>query len=156
MTHENFLNRIKEMAPGCKPEAISRWRDFAVECVEAEQFVQFQRTEDKAAAVEKWLDVLCAGPQAVREECGPETASAVIGLSLEACCLYPGEMMRAALCLENGGDAKQISRKIEDGEIDRIDLFSPISRKEAEGCQIVRKRLNASKKRGRQEKGGER
>ena len=156
MTYENFLNRIKELAPGCKPEAIPRWRDFAVECVESEQFVRFQRTEDKTAAVERWLDVLCSGLQAVRNECASETAAAVVSLSLETCCLYPGEMMQAALCLEHGEDAKQISHKIEYGEIDCTDLFSPISRREAEGRRNVRECLSAPKKSGRQKKGGER
>ena len=156
MTYENFLTSVMELAPGCKPEAVPRWRDFAMECVESEQFVWFQRTEDKDTAVERWLDVLCSGLQAVRNECGPETAAAVVSLSLEPCCLYPGEMMQAALCLEHGGDAKKIARQIEYGEIDCTDLFSTISRKEAEGRRTVRERLNSLKKSGRQKKGGER
>ncbi|MCM1234940.1 MAG: hypothetical protein NC489_32985 [Ruminococcus flavefaciens] len=156
MTYENFLTSVMELAPGCKPEAVPRWQDFAVECVESEQFVRFQQTEDKATAVERWLDVLSSGLQAVGDECGPKTAAAVVGLSLEHCCLYPGEMMQAALCLEHGGDAKEISRKIENGEIDCTDLFSPISRREAEGRRAVRERLNAPKKSGQQKKGGER
>lgn len=44
MTYENFLIRVKELAPGCKPEAIPCWRDFAVECVDSEQFVRFIKT----------------------------------------------------------------------------------------------------------------
>lgn len=147
MTYENFLVRVKELAPGCKPEAIPRWRDFAVECVDSEQFVRFKPTADKTAAVEKWLDVLYSGLKAVRKECGPETAAAVVNLSLERCCLYPGEMMQAALCVEKGENGKQIFEKIESGEIDCTDLFSTVSRRDAEGRRTVRERLAALKKR---------
>ncbi len=147
MTYENFLIRVKELAPGCKPEAIPRWRDFAVECVDSEQFVRFRQTANKNAAMEKWLDVLYLGLKAVRRECGPETASAMVNLGLERCCLYPGEMMQAALCLEKGENSRQIFEKIESGEIDCTDLFSPVSRREAEGRRTVRERLKALKKR---------
>ncbi len=147
MTYENFLTRVKELAPGCKPEAIPRWRDFAVECVDSEQFVRFRQTANKNAAMEKWLDVLYLGLKAVRRECGPETASAMVNLGLERCCLYPGEMMQAALCLEKGENGRQIFEKIESGEIDCTDLFSPVSRREAEGRRTVRERLKALKKR---------
>ena len=147
MTYENFLSRVKELAPGCKPEAIPRWRDFAVECVDSEQFVRFRETSNKAAAVEKWLDVIYSGLKAVRKECGPETSAAVVNLGLERCCLYPGEMMQAALCLEKGENGRQIFAKIESGEIDCTDLFSPVSRRDAEGRRTVRERLTALKKR---------
>lgn len=154
MTYENFLTRVKELAPGCKPEAVPRWRDFAVECVDSEQFVRFKQTANKTAAVEKWLDVLYSGLKAVRKECGPETAAAVVNLSLEQCCLYPGEMMQAALCVERGENGRQIFEKIESGEIDCTDLFSAVSRRDAEGRRTVRERLKALKK--KKEKGNER
>ena len=147
MTYENFLTRVRELASGCKPEAVSRWRDFAAECVDSEQFVHFKQTADKTAAVEKWLDVIYSGLKAVRKECGPETAAAVVNLGLERCCLYPDEMMQAALCLEKGENGKQIFAKIESGEIDCTDLFSPVSRRDAEGRRTVRERLSALKKR---------
>lgn len=149
MTYENFLTSVKELAPGCKPEAVPVWRDFAAECVERGQFVQFKQTADKTAALEKWLDVLHAGIQAVQKECGPETAAAMVGLSLQECCLYPGEMMQAALCLESGDNAKQIVHKIHTGEIDCTDVFTPISRRDAEGRRAVRERLKSSGKSGR-------
>ena len=148
MTYENFLTRVKELAPGCKPEAIPRWRNFAVECVDSEQFVHFKPAADKTAAVENWLDVLYSGLKAVRKECGPETAAGVVNLSLEQCCLYPGEMMQAALCVERGENGKHIFEKIESGEIDCTDLFSAVSRRDAEGRRTVRERLKALKKRG--------
>ena len=147
MTYENFLIRIKELAPGCKPEAVPWWRDFAVECVDSEQFVRFKQTANKTEAVEKWLDVIYSGLEAVRKECGLETAAALVNLGLERCCLYPGEMMQAALCLEKGENGRQIFEKIESGEIDCTDLFSPVSRRDAEGRRTVRERLAALKKR---------
>ena len=85
MTYENFLIRVKELAPGCKPEAIPWWRDFAVECVDSEQFVRFKQTANKTEAVEKWLDVIYSGLEAVRKECGLETAAALVNLGLERC-----------------------------------------------------------------------
>lgn len=141
MTYEDFLTSVVELAPGCKPEAVPRWRDFAVECVEKGQFVHFERTADKTAAVEKWLEVLDSGLHAVGGECGTETATALVNLSLENCCLYPGEMMQAALCLENGGNAEQILHRIETGEIDCTDLFSTISRRDAKARLLVREHL---------------
>ena len=148
MIYENFLAQVKELPPGCKPEAVPRWRDFAVECVDSKQFVRFKPTADKTAAVENWLDVLYSGLKAARKECGPETAAAVVNLSLERCCLYPGEMMQAALCVERGENGRQIFEKIESGEIDCTDLFSAVSRRDAEGRRTVRERLKALKKRG--------
>lgn len=152
MTYKNFLVHVREMAAGCNPEAIPRWRDFARECVESRQFVHFRRTVDKNVAVEEWLDAICMGFQTVREECGPETATTLVDLGLERRCLYPGEMMQAALCLKYGENAKQIFNKIDSGEIVCIDIFKTISRREAEGRRSVVERLKSPKKRNGQGK----
>lgn len=132
MDYEKFAETLKEAAPSHKADAVPLWRDFAAECVENEQFVHFEVIADKNAAVEKWLDVLSAGICAVSKSFGNETAAAVVNLSCEHCCLYPGEMMQAAICLENGGDGRQIFAMIESGEIDCLNLFAPMSRQEAE------------------------
>ena len=89
-----------------------------MECVDSKQFVRFKQTADKTTAVEKWLDLLYSGLKAVGKNCGPETAAALVDLGLERCCLYPGKMMQAALCLEKGENGRQIFEKIESGEID--------------------------------------
>ena len=94
--------------------------------------------------------------QAVSKECGLEAAAAMVDLSLQQCCLYPGEMMQAVLCLEIGDNAKQIVHKIHTGEIDCTDIFSPISRREAEGRRSVRERLKSQAKGGKRRKDGER
>ena len=52
-----------------------------------------------------------------------------------------------SFCLEKGENGRQIFAKIESGEIDCTDLFSPVSRREAEGRRTVRERLTALKKR---------
>ena len=118
-----------------------------MECVDSEQFVRFKQTANKTKAVEKCLDVLYSGLKAVRKECGPETTAALVTLGLARCCLYPGEMMQAALCLEKGENGRQIFAKIESGEIGCTDLFSPLSRRDAGGRWTVRERLAALKKR---------
>ena len=132
MDYKKFVDTTKKFAPDHKAEAVPIWRDFAAECVDREQFVHFEATTDKASAVEKWLDVLSAGFCAVSENFGGETASSVVNLSCERCCLYPGEMMQAAICLEKGGSSKQILAMIESGELDCSNLFEPMSRQEAE------------------------
>lgn len=96
------------------------------------QSAGFETIADKTSAAEKWLDILYAGFCAVKENFDQEEADALIDLGRESCCLYPGEMMQAAVCLENGGNAGQILAMIESGDIDVADLFSPMPRKEAE------------------------
>ena len=88
MNDEKFFSVAKELAPGCKDEAIPLWRDFAAECVDRGQFVRFESTTDKASAVEKWLGALSAGFRAVNERFGRDTASAVIDLRI---CIHKGE-----------------------------------------------------------------
>ena len=131
MDYENFSASMKEIAPMHKPEADPVWRDFAVESEELEQYVNYEVIADKSLAVEKWLDVLYAGFCAVKESFGQELAAAVIDLGCERSCLYPGEMMQAAVCLEYGGDAQKIADMIDSGKIDYPDIFSPVSQQEA-------------------------
>ena len=74
-----------------------------------------------------------------KSECGSfskETAAAVINLSCEHCCLYPGEMVPAALYLENGGSSARLLEMIESGELDCPDLFEPVFRQEAEEYMV--------------------
>ena len=132
MNYAEFSTAIAGLAPGRNLEAVLLWSKFAAECVERGQFVHFEPETDKTSAAEKWLDVLYAGFCAVKENFGQEMAVAVIDLSREHCCLYPGEMMQAAACLERGGNAQQILDMIEAGDIDCSDLFSPISQQKSE------------------------
>ena len=52
-----------------------------------------------------------------------ELSTKVAALGLERCCLYPGEMLKAAECLRAGDSAKEIQAKIESGEFQCPDLF---------------------------------
>ena len=123
MDYNNFYDTVKGLAPDCREDAIPLWRDFAAECVDKGQFVHFEFTTDTASAVGKWLDALSAGFRVVNESFGQETAAAVVNLSCERCCLYPVEMMQAAVLMKNGSGSKQILLKIESGEIDCPNLF---------------------------------
>ena len=72
----------------------------------------------------EWLDVLYEGLRQIKESFGPELAAQVAALGLDHCCLYPGEMPRAAECLQAGDGAAKILAKIESGEIDCENLLS--------------------------------
>jgi len=132
MDNVKFSESISELAPGHDPEAIPGWISFASECVEMGQYVHFEPVAEKSVAEGRWLDVLCAGFHAVKEGFGQEIATAVVNLSCNPCCLYPGEMMQAAICLQHGKDAGEIMKMIVSGDIDCVDLFTPMPKQEAE------------------------
>ena len=132
MDSGRFFASLTQIAPMHKTEADQYWRDFAAECVEAEQFVNFEVIEDKAFAAERWLDAFFDGFLAVKRELGEKAAEKIINLGCEQGCIYPGEMMQAAIYLENGGDSKQIFPMIEFGDIDAENLFCPMSKQKAE------------------------
>ena len=132
MNSENFSVSLTQIAPMHKPEADQYWKDFAVECVASEQFVNFEVTADKALAIEKWLDVFSDSFLAIKKDLGEKAAEKNINFGCEQGCLYPGEMMQAAIYLKNGGDDKQIFSMIESGDIDAENLFSLMSRQKAE------------------------
>ena len=117
MKQEDFSLALNALLPDCDPEAASKWKEFAVECVDSEQFAYFIPVEHDAA-VEKWLDATFAGLYAVKQEYGPEIAAKVAGLSCQQCALYPGEMFEAATVLKNGGDAERISSMIATGDLE--------------------------------------
>lgn len=124
MNQKDFIEKFHTILPECQPDAARIWCDFAVECVDQQQYVHFQAAESRDASIESWLEVLYEGLRQTRETFGAELATKVAALSLEPCCLYPGEMPRAAECLRTGDSAKDILAKIESGEIDCTDLFS--------------------------------
>ena len=132
MDSEKFSASLAQIAPMHKPEADQHWKDFAAECIESEQFVNFEVIEDKELAAAKWLDVFSDGFLAVKNDLGEKAAERIINLGCEQGCLYPGEMMQAAVDLKNGGDSKQIFPMIESGNIDPENLFRPMSKQKAE------------------------
>lgn len=133
MDEKTFTVSVKKIAPRLKAEAIQCWIDFAVECVARGQYVNFEVTGDKSLAAEKWLDALYAGFCAVKHSFGEDVAKELVGLSRKKCCLYPGEMMQAAVILREDCGAEDVIEAIESGLIDPEDLFSPITLFEALG-----------------------
>lgn len=126
MTRADFFAVLHTAAPGSTPEAVQRWIDFAANCVSEGQYANFTPSMDAEADVEKWLDTLCGGLYAVRAEYGGELAGKLVELSLDNCCLYPGEMLQAAACLRDGGTAETISGKIASDEIESEQPFFPV------------------------------
>lgn len=126
MKRDDFFAALHTAAPDAAREAVQKWIDFAVECVERGQYVNFIPAKDQEASVESWLDTLCAGVYAVQAEYGAELAGKLVNLSLDKCCLYPGEMRQAAECLRDGGTAETIIGKINSGEIESKEPFFPM------------------------------
>ena len=124
MNQKDFIEKFHTLLPKCQPEAAQLWCDFAAERVEQQQYVHFKAAESRDASVAEWLEVLYKGLHQIRETFGTELAVQVATLSLERCCLYPGEMPRAAECLRAGDSAKDILAKIGSGEAECTDLFS--------------------------------
>lgn len=126
MKRADFFAALHTAAPCSTPEAVQKWIDFAAECVSEGQYANFTPSKDQEADVENWLDTLCGGVYAVRAEYGAELAGKLVGLSLNKCCLYPGEMLQAAECLRDGGTAETISGKIASDEIESEQPFFPV------------------------------
>lgn len=124
MEQNIFIEKIHALLSECPPEAAQPWYDFAVERVDQQQYVNFKAAESRDESVAEWLDALYEGLRQIKESFGPELAAKVAALGMDHCCLYPGEMPRAAECLQAGDGAKDILAKIESGEIDCENLFS--------------------------------
>ena len=97
MGHEDFLEAVREMSPVQEEGCIRQWMGFAHENAEMGMFIDFREEGDKDQEEERWLDILHAGFCAVREGFSQEVLDALIGLGLESCILYPGEMVQAAV-----------------------------------------------------------
>ncbi len=129
MNQKKFIEKFHVLLPECQPEAAQLWCDFASECVNQRQYVHFQAAENRDASIENWLEVLYEGLRQIKETFGAELAAKVGALSCEHCCLYPGEMPKAAECLRDGSNAQDILAKIESGKIDCADPFFAVPHK---------------------------
>lgn len=145
MNPKEFIENFRSLLPGCQPEAAQFWCDFAAECVDQHQYVHFQAAESRDVSTENWLEVLYEGLRQTKEIFGVEIAEKVGALSCEHCCLYPGEMLKAAECLREENNAQEILAKIKSGEIDCTDLFSVMPPKQQE-THSIRKRASFRKK----------
>lgn len=132
MNSEEFSMCVKKLSPAQDEESIQYWKYFADQCTWYGQSPGPEAMEDESAAAEGWLGVLYDSFCIIKESFGRDVADVLIGLGSESCCLYPGEMMQAAVCLENGGSAEQIIAMTGLGYITAPVLFSTVSREEAE------------------------
>lgn len=108
-----------------EPESISNWIDFATECVDLGQYVDFVEEEDHAVAVNRWLETLLSGLLEIQRQYGTHIAKQVCDLALLPNCLYPSEMLQAAAHFQNGGAPEEISKMIESGAIEGEQPFFP-------------------------------
>lgn len=132
MNGEDFFTAVRKLSPVQDEEAIRYWKGFVDGCVEHGQFVGLEATADGRQETEKWLDTLYSTFCLVKDSFGQEVADVLIGLSREGYCLYPGEMMQAAACLENGVNVRQLLVLMDTGFLEADAPFSIMSREEAE------------------------
>lgn len=124
MQKEPFINAVRSLLPNCTNEALSIWIEFAGECVDNGQYVDFIPEADRTAAIEKWLGSIYAGLYGVKREFGESIASQICNLSLISC-LYPGEMKSAAAYLQRGVDIKEVTGLINSGALEGESPFYP-------------------------------
>ncbi len=124
ISRELFTQALKVFID-CKEEAIPIWINFAVECVEQEQYVDFFQEPDKYTAINRWLETLLAVLLQVKVEFGEQIASMLCNLALENECLYPYEMLPAAEHYISSGNFNKISDLIQSGELEPASAFFP-------------------------------
>lgn len=117
MTKEQFQAGLRSLLPDTAEGAEEIWADFAHECVELGQYVDFVE-EPEEIARSRWYDTLLAGFVLLKKEFGEDTARFICDLSLENHCLYPYEMERAGQEVKTGGDAGSLFRLMEEGKLD--------------------------------------
>ncbi len=122
ISKELFTQALKALID-CKTEAIPIWTDFAAECVEQGQYVDFQES-DGCIAINRWLETLLAGLLQVKTEFGDQIASTLCNLAIKNECLYPYEMLLAAEHLKND-DPQRISELIQSGALEPASAFFP-------------------------------
>lgn len=109
----------------CKPEAIPIWINFATECVELGQYVDFSQESDKSMAINRWLETLLAGLLQIKAEFGEQIASKICNLALKNECIYPYEMPLTAGYLQKNDNPEEIRGLIQSGELEAASAFFP-------------------------------
>lgn len=110
---------------GSEAKSASKWIDFATECVDLGRYVDFAKVEDHSVAVNRWLETLLSGLLEVQKRYSTSIAKQVCDLALLPNCLYPSEMLQAAVHFQNGGNLKEIIKMIESGAIEGAEPFFP-------------------------------
>ncbi len=116
LTKESFQQRLRTLLPSTKAGAAEIWVDFAHECVEMGQYVDFVEEPDETAH-SRWYDTLPAGFILLKRDFGEEIAAKICNLSLNNQCLYPYEMQRAGQDLRDGGNVDTLFRLMEEGQL---------------------------------------
>lgn len=117
MNPEQFIRDVGRLLNGCPTESIETWIQWAKECVESEQYLDFKPLPTEQA-VSAWLDSYYASFYFLKQDFGSEMAANVVNLSRSRLCLYPFEMREAAKVLKAGGGPEQIAKMIEDGTLE--------------------------------------
>lgn len=106
-------------------ESILNWIEFATECVNLGQYVDFIEEKKPVVAVNLWLETLLSGLLETQRQYGTHIAKQVCDLALLPNCLYPSEMLQAAAHFQSGGVPEEISKMIESGAIEGNEPFFP-------------------------------
>ena len=117
MKPEKFIQDMERLLNGCPTENIKAWIQWAKECVESEQYLDFKPLPTEQA-VSAWLDSYYASLYFIKQDFGSEAAEKIVNLSRSRLCLYPFEMREAAKVLKAGGGPEQIEKMIEDGTLE--------------------------------------
>lgn len=109
----------------CESAATLTWIRFASECVDAEQYVDLAPEEDRAVAINRWLESLLAGLLGTQKQYGTRIAKQVCDLALQPNCLYPSEMLQAAEHFQKGGSSEDITEMIANDDLEGDQPFFP-------------------------------
>ena len=127
MNEDRFVQELNNLFPNVREEAIHRWINFANDCVEREQYVDFEPVSDKVTEAARWLESLFAGLIQVKQKYGEEIARQMVMLAegTKPLCLYPCEMPQVAELLRAGATQAEINHCFANEEIDGEPPFFP-------------------------------
>lgn len=126
---KQFTELAGQLMPECSQEALKTWVAFAKECVDLEQYVDFKTDPDRNEAVGRWLETLLVGLYISKIRYGEEAAEKVCSLGQleKPMCLYPSEILQAAVQFEMGCSQEEVTEMVKNGEIDACIPFFPKS-----------------------------
>lgn len=141
ISEEQFTRAMGVVLPNCTQEALQVWIAFAHDCVEQEQYVDFEPVADKKSAVEQWLEALLVGFYISNVIFGDTVTEQVCALGLlpQPLCLYPSEIPQAAFYLTVGIEQEEIVVLVEEGGIESSPPFFQKIREYEDLLKIVSK-----------------
>lgn len=137
MSRDEFMTALMPLNLECLQDVVQKYDGFVTDNVDSEQFVDFNRIEDRDAAIDLWRDAIFGGLYAVKEAYGYEEAVRIAELSMEIdICFYPSEMLPVGEYIHNGGNVLLIPKLMEFGRFEANELFFP---KAPPGADLGRK-----------------